>query len=99
MARSGVIPIPPAISSDLSRRRAAPVKTPNGPSASTRVPGLIAANRALWSPSALTVIRSERPSGAKQSPFTCVSSSVTPRTAPVSASHTRTVWSSAAEAR
>ena len=37
--RTGVIPIPPAISSAFSRRRAASVKTPNGPSATTRVPG------------------------------------------------------------
>ena len=64
---SGVIPIPPAISTVLSRRRRSSVKTPSGPSATTRVPGLTAASRAEWSPSALTVIRSDRPSGAADS--------------------------------
>ena len=39
-ARIGVIPIPPATSSTFSWRREASVKTPNGPSATTRVPGL-----------------------------------------------------------
>lgn len=63
-ARTGVLPMPPAISATLSRRRTAAVKTPNGPSAATRVPGLISsAMRLEKSPSRLTVTRSERPSG------------------------------------
>ena len=59
--------MPPATSSVRSRRWADAVNTPNGPSVTTRVPGRIDASPALWSPSALTVIRSDRPSGASDS--------------------------------
>jgi hypothetical protein len=61
------MPIPPAIrTTALSRRRAASVKVPNGPSATTRVPGRISAIRLVKSPSALTVIRRESPRGASE---------------------------------
>ena len=70
-ARIGVIPIPPAIRTTFSRRRAASVKTPNGPSASTLVPGRTSARRAEKSPSAFAVIRSDRPSGAAESENGC----------------------------
>ena len=70
-ARIGVMPIPPAISSALPRRRAASVKRPKGPSATTRVPTGIVPMRAVWSPAALTLIRSERPSGAAESENGC----------------------------
>ena len=61
------MPMPPAIRTALSDRRRSFVKTPNGPSASTRVPGWISAMRAVWSPSPFTVIRSEPPPGAADS--------------------------------
>ena len=63
--------MPPAIRTTFSRRRAAAVKTPNGPSATTRVPGATSASRLEKSPSALTVMRSERPSGARESENGC----------------------------
>ena len=65
-ARTGVIPIPPATSSTFSRVREASVKTPNGPSATTRVPGLSRSIRAQWLPKAFAVIRSLFPSGAAE---------------------------------
>ena len=65
-ARTGVIPIPPAIRSDLSSVRLSSVKTPNGPSANTLVPTGISPNFALWSPRSLTVIRNDFPSGASE---------------------------------
>jgi hypothetical protein len=49
-ARIGVMPIPPAISSASGRRPASAVKTPKGPSPSTRVPGAISASRREKSP-------------------------------------------------
>ena len=70
-ARIGVIPIPPAINSTFRRRRASAVKTPNGPAASTWVPGAIEPILEVKSPSAFTVIRSERPSGARESENGC----------------------------
>ena len=66
-----MIPIPPAISSVLRRRRTASVNAPNGPSATTRVPTGIDRTRRVWSPAALTLIRSERPSGAAESENGC----------------------------
>ena len=48
-----MIPIPPAISATLSLVRAASVKVPNGPSATTRVPGLIEPTRAREVPEVL----------------------------------------------
>src|SRR5581483_9330431 len=50
--------------SRLPLRRTASVNTPKGPSAMTRVPTGVEASSAVWSPSALTVMRSDRPSGA-----------------------------------
>ena len=41
------MPIPPATRATLSRRRTASVKTPKGPSATTRVPGAIVIYRVL----------------------------------------------------
>ena len=70
-ARTGVMPMPPATSAILSPRRLASVKTPNGPSARTRVPTGSDASAPLWSPSAFTVIRSDRPSGAAESENGC----------------------------
>ena len=60
------MPMPPAIISTFARVRVSEVKTPNGPSARTRVPTLIRSNLAVWSPSALTVIRNELPFGASE---------------------------------
>jgi hypothetical protein len=66
-ARIGVMPTPPAISTARRCLRRAAVKLPNGPSAKTRVPGRIRPTVAEESPSALTVMRSARPSGAAES--------------------------------
>ena len=49
--------------------RARAVSRPYGPSTSTRVPGRRRASRALPSPSALTVMRRLRPSGAAESEY------------------------------
>ena len=70
-ARTGVIPIPPAIRSALSSVRDSSVKTPNGPSAKTLVPTGISPNFALWSPRFLTVIRNVSPCGASDSENGC----------------------------
>ena len=43
------------------------MNAPNGPSATTRVPTGIVRIREVWSPAALTLIRSDRPSGAAES--------------------------------
>ena len=66
-ARIGVIPIPPATSSTFSCVREASVKTPNGPSATTRVPGVSRSIFAEWPPRFLIVMRNDRPSGAEES--------------------------------
>src|SRR2546423_573246 len=62
----GVIPIPPATRATLGRRRTASVKTPNGPSATTRVPGRIVPTRWLKSPRSFTVMRRESSVGAAE---------------------------------
>ena len=66
-ARIGVIPMPPATSSTFSWLRDASVKTPNGPSATTRVPGLSWSIFAEWPPRFLIVMRNDLPSGADES--------------------------------
>ena len=66
-ARTGVIPIPPATSSSFGPRRNDSVNVPNGPSATTRVPTGIVPILEVWSPEALTLIRSDLPSGAAES--------------------------------
>jgi len=52
----------PAVPS--GRLRASSVKSPNGPSATTRVPTGMRPIRRVWSPAAFAVMRNDRPSGA-----------------------------------
>ena len=61
----GVIPIPPATSSTFSRVRASSVNVPSGPSATTRVPDAVGEPGGVVA-EILTVIRSDRPSGAAE---------------------------------
>ena len=65
-ARSGVMPIPPAMSRTLGRVRRAPVRTPYGPSTKTCVPTETRWSAFDQSPSSLIVIRSHWPLGADE---------------------------------
>ncbi len=65
------MPTPPATSSTLPRLRRDAVIAPYGPSAHTLVPGVSSRRASLWSPIALTVIRSSSGRGAADSEYGC----------------------------
>ena len=70
MARSGVMPTPPASSTTPRPVRPA-VNAPYGPSAMTRVPGRSRDKARLWSPMSFTVIRMRSLPGAADSEYGC----------------------------
>ena len=71
MARSGVMPTPPASSSAGRGRERAGKNAPNGPSASTRVPGRSERSMLLGSPTSRTVIRIRSSLGSADSEYGC----------------------------
>ena len=68
-ARSGVTPMPPAIISTGPSQPLSASRPPEGPSATTLVPGRRAGSRELWRPETVAVMRSRRPSGSADSEY------------------------------